>query len=106
MLSRRYESEKTKLEANAASPISGYTVAASVCCNVIPEIMCRISGFETWMDSIPIADDTSLLLDLLLLEDLSEAVVADARDLRLVRLSYFFTCWNDCVFYAKPGFFV
>ncbi|XP_074294838.1 midasin-like [Silene latifolia] len=84
MLLNRYESEKNKLEMNAASPTTAYALAASECCTIIPEVMCNMSGFETWMESIPIADDTSLLLDLLLLEDLSEIVLADRSDMELL----------------------
>ncbi|KAH9607417.1 hypothetical protein KSS87_007507 [Heliosperma pusillum] len=84
MLLNRYESEKNKLEINATSPTTAYALAATECCTVIPEVMCYMSGFEAWMESIPIADDTSLLLDLLLLEDLSGIVLADRSDMELL----------------------
>ncbi|KAK9734478.1 hypothetical protein RND81_04G142700 [Saponaria officinalis] len=101
MLLSRYESEKHKLETIAVSPIREYDLAAPKCCTIIPEIMCNMSGFETWMDSIPIADETSLLIDLLLLEDLSKFVVADTRDLKLLLSGLNDHLKNSCDFSMK-----
>ncbi|KAL9235481.1 hypothetical protein vseg_010237 [Gypsophila vaccaria] len=101
MLLNRYENGKNKLEINAASPIHEYALASPKCCTIIPEIMCNMTGFETWIDSIPIADDTSLLIDLLLLEDLSKFVVADTRDLKLLLSGLNDHLKNSCDFSMK-----
>ncbi|XP_057535568.1 midasin isoform X3 [Amaranthus tricolor] len=82
MLYRRFESERNVLEANSISQISGYPLAKHACCKAIPEILNCRCGFESWVASLPIVDKTSLFLDLCLLCDLSETILADPKDLQ------------------------
>ena len=84
MLYRRFESERNVLEANSISQISGYPLAKHACCKAIPEILNCRCGFESWVASLPIVDKTSLFLDLCLLCDLSETILADPKDLQSV----------------------
>lgn len=84
MLLRRFECERNSLEAKTRSQTCGYPLANSACCTVIPEIINCRRGYETWMETLPIVDETSLLLDLFLLQDLSEIVLSDPKDLQLV----------------------
>ncbi|KAL2899649.1 Midasin [Bienertia sinuspersici] len=83
MLSMRFESERNRLKVNCSHQRSEYALANSACCAAIPEIINYRCGFEAWMDSLPIADETSLLLDLFLLQDLSEVILSDPYDLQL-----------------------
>ncbi|KNA10543.1 hypothetical protein SOVF_143350 isoform A [Spinacia oleracea] len=84
MLLRRFECERNSLEAKTRSQTCGYPLANSACCTVIPEIINCRRGYETWMETLPIVDETSLLLDLFLLQDLSEIVLSDPKDLQLL----------------------
>ena len=90
ILSGRFECEKSKFEANNASQTNGYRLVKSACCKVTAEVMCQRSVFESWMEILHVVDDTSLWLDLFLLEDISKIILADAKDLQPV-LSFCFS---------------
>ncbi|KAL2892752.1 Midasin [Bienertia sinuspersici] len=94
MLSMRFESERNKLEAKSRSQTSGYALESSACCTLIPEILNFRCGLETWVESLPIIDETSLLLDLFLLQDLSSIILADTRDLQLLDVNLLVLFWN------------
>ncbi|KMT04854.1 hypothetical protein BVRB_7g170240 isoform A [Beta vulgaris subsp. vulgaris] len=83
-LSRRYDSERNILEENRRIQRSGHSLANSSCCTVNPEIINFSCGFETWMQSLVIVDETSLFLDLFLLQDLSAIIFADPKDVQLL----------------------
>ncbi|XP_021720497.1 midasin-like [Chenopodium quinoa] len=82
MLLKRFECETNVLEANSRSQTIGYSLGNSACCIIVPEIVSHRCGFETWIDTLPIVDETSLLLDLFLLQDLSEIILADPKELQ------------------------
>ncbi|XP_057977825.1 midasin isoform X2 [Malania oleifera] len=83
MLLERFEHEKQKLEANMISNEHAFPVADSAaCCSFYPVLLCRKSGFASWLETIPIIDNTSLLLDLELLNELAAAVLVDAQGLQ------------------------
>lgn len=95
-LSRRYDSERNILEENRRIQRSGHSLANSSCCTVNPEIINFSCGFETWMQSLVIVDETSLFLDLFLLQDLSAIIFADPKDVQLVRYTVIIMCVCVC----------
>ncbi|GAB2269171.1 hypothetical protein Dimus_004101 [Dionaea muscipula] len=83
MLLRRFEHEKQKLEANTDSEGNLVPLAYSAsCCIFLPELKCIPSCFAGWMETALIVDQTSLFLDLLLLQELSKVICTDAAELR------------------------
>ncbi|GMH22037.1 hypothetical protein Nepgr_023880 [Nepenthes gracilis] len=83
MLLKRFEYEKHKLEVNIDSKEKLSTLAYSAsCCVFVPEVICTHSGFSSWVETVPMVDQCSLFLDFLLLQELSNIVLADASELK------------------------
>ncbi|KAL8480046.1 hypothetical protein ACS0TY_026830 [Phlomoides rotata] len=72
MLVERLDFEKQKLETTRLAP-----ALCSTCCVSTPDILCRRSGLESWLKSQPIVDETSLCLDLELLQQLTKITMVD-----------------------------
>ena len=96
MLSKRFEHEKQKLEANlGVSEHSSSEANSAACCIFCPEILCRKSGFDSWQDTLPLDDSTSFFLDMELLQELSSILLVDPKGLQLVRSIKLHYSWYD-----------
>ena len=85
MLSERFKQEKHKLEANLGfSEHLSSEANSAACCIFCPEILCRKSRFDSWQDTLPLIDRTSLFLDIMLLQKLSSFLLLDPKRLQLV----------------------
>jgi len=86
MLLKRFEYEKSKLEAKLKSVESATIEGNSIsCCDFSPEARCTKPGFACWLEMRPIIDNTSFLLDMDLLQKLSMIVLVDHKECQLVR---------------------
>ena len=63
--------------------------AVSNCCVLKTDILCRPSGLSCWLDTLPLNDHTSFGLDMRLLQELSNIVILDGRELESVRFDDF-----------------
>ncbi|CAL5398093.1 unnamed protein product [Camellia sinensis] len=84
MLLRRFEHEKQKLQAVIQTTKHSFPLTNSAaCCIFSTDVLCRRSGFDSWQGTIPIIDNTSVFLDMELLQELSQIVLVDAEELQL-----------------------
>ncbi|KAF7137371.1 hypothetical protein RHSIM_Rhsim07G0217300 [Rhododendron simsii] len=82
MLLTRFECEKKKLEDAVMSTKHAHPVAnLAACCNFPPDLLCRRSGFDSWLDTLPIIDNNTFDLDMELLQELSQIVLVEAEEL-------------------------
>ncbi|XP_058222016.1 midasin-like isoform X2 [Rhododendron vialii] len=82
MLLTRFECERKKLEDAVMSTKRAHPVAnLAACCNFPPDLLCRRSGFDSWLDTLPIIDNNSFDLDMELLQELSQIVLVEAEEL-------------------------
>ncbi|KAI3455601.1 hypothetical protein Pfo_012264 [Paulownia fortunei] len=73
LLLGRLDFEKQKLVAKlATTKLASWRALCSACCVFTPDVLCRRSGFECWLKTQPIVDETSLCLDLELLQHLTK----------------------------------
>lgn len=80
--------EHTKHTLQKVSDSNKFVVAEAsspACCSYITEILCQRSGFDSWQDTLPLVDITSISLDMELLQELSLLVLVDSKGLQLVR---------------------
>ncbi|KAM7483877.1 hypothetical protein LguiB_008460 [Lonicera macranthoides] len=83
MLLRKVEYEKSKLEMNTSTIEAASSMAdVSACCIFSPDILCKRSGFDSWLDTLPVVDHTSFFLDMGLLQNLARIVTADEEKLQ------------------------
>ncbi|XP_065866775.1 midasin [Euphorbia lathyris] len=83
MLLERFRHEKHKLEKKLQYDEEAILeVNSANCCNFCPEILCLKPLFGSWQDALPIIDSTSYLLDMGVLEKLSEIVSVDPTGLQ------------------------
>ncbi|KAL2243207.1 UNVERIFIED_CONTAM: Midasin, partial [Sesamum indicum] len=81
MLLGRLDFEKRKLVAkleaykHAASP-----APSSACCIFTPDVFSQRFGFDCWLKTQPIVDETSLCLDLELLQNLTKSALVDIEE--------------------------
>ncbi|XP_059279886.1 midasin isoform X2 [Lycium ferocissimum] len=81
MLSRRFDFEKEKLEENLRSiKQAPRTSILPACCVFLPDMLCRRSSFDCWLETLPIVDDASFFLDTSLLQQLSIIALADGQE--------------------------
>jgi midasin len=86
MLLKRFEYEKSKLEAKSKSVETATIEGNSIsCCDFSPEARCTKPGFACWLETRPIIDNTSFFLDMDLLQKLSMIVLVDHKECQLVR---------------------
>lgn len=72
MLSRRIDFEKKKLEENPSSLREEVLLSnSSVCCVFTPNLLSLKSGISCWLETLPLADDISFILDTRLLQHFS-----------------------------------
>ena len=72
----RVEHEKEKLKMTSISrEYSNY----KCCCTFSSDILCLKSGFDSWMESLPLLDQRSFLMDVTLLNELSTCVLTDSE---------------------------
>lgn len=91
MLLRKVEYEKSKLEMNTRTIEAASSMTdVSACCIFSPDILCKRSGFDSWLDTLPVVDHTSFFLDMGLLQNLARIVTADEEKLQPVRSSFIF----------------
>ncbi|XP_058077090.1 midasin isoform X2 [Magnolia sinica] len=81
MLVERFEYERQHLEGASEKTDEN---SASFCCAFCPELLCRKAGFDSWLETLPLLDNKSFSLDMDLLQELSESVLVDTKDLCLV----------------------
>lgn len=76
MLWRKFEYEKHKLQARIGTAGQPFLLTnLSACCVFSPDILCTRSGFDSWVATLPLVDETSFVLDMGILQQLSEIVV-------------------------------
>lgn len=81
LLLRRLEFEKHKLEVSiTTSEKKTWHADLSVCCSFPPDLLCKRSGFSSWLEELPIRDDTSFLHDTVLLRELSRIALLDEKE--------------------------
>ncbi|KAK3037952.1 hypothetical protein RJ639_030657 [Escallonia herrerae] len=98
-LLRKYEYEKAKLEASFGATQQELLLAdISACCVFSPHMLCQKPGFEIWVDTLPIVDETSFFLDMRILQELSKIYVLEDEELQL-----FLTTMN-IAFFSLIGF--
>lgn len=84
MLLKRFEYEKSKLEAKLKSVETATIEGNSIsCCDFSPEARCTKPGFACWLETRPIIDNTSFFLDMDLLQKLSMIVLVDHKECQL-----------------------
>ncbi|KAF7135896.1 hypothetical protein RHSIM_Rhsim08G0236800 [Rhododendron simsii] len=84
MLLTRFDFEKKILEDAVMSTKHAHPVAnLAACCCFPPYLLCGRSGLDSWLDTLPIIDNTSFDLDMELLLELSRIVLVEAEELQL-----------------------
>lgn len=74
-----FEKQKLKMTAETAKHESG-PAPCSACCLLTSDALCRKSGFECWLKTQPLVDETTFFLDLELLQHLTEITVLDTEE--------------------------
>ncbi|XP_073126022.1 midasin isoform X2 [Henckelia pumila] len=74
-----FEKRKLKVRAETTKHESG-PAHCSACCLLTSDALCRKSGFECWLETQPLVDETSFFLDFELLQHLTKIVVLDIED--------------------------
>lgn len=78
---KRLDSEKQKLVVKSeSSELTSLPGLGAACCVFTPDILCRRSGVENWFKTQPMVDETSLCLDLKLLQHLTGIAVVDTEE--------------------------
>ncbi|KAL6547365.1 hypothetical protein OROMI_023086 [Orobanche minor] len=77
VLVRRMNFEKQKLE---TTQLASWSELNSSCCVFNPNTLSKEPGFEFWLKTQPINDETSLFLDLELLQHLTRTVAIDREE--------------------------
>ncbi|KAI3727341.1 hypothetical protein L1987_67154 [Smallanthus sonchifolius] len=92
MLLSKFHNEKDKLERNKWTVDQASSFGAlSSCCVMNNDMLCQPSCLICWLDTLPLNDYTSFGLDMRLLQELSNFIVLDGKELEsglsfLVRL--------------------
>ncbi|CAH1431203.1 unnamed protein product [Lactuca virosa] len=82
VLSSKFHYEKDKMERNVGSNDHASLFGAlSSCCIMNPNMLCLLSGFKCWLDTLPLNDNNSFGLDMRLLQELSNIITLDGKDL-------------------------
>ncbi|XP_023760194.1 midasin [Lactuca sativa] len=82
VLSSKFHYEKDKMERNAGTnDIASLFGALSSCCTMNPDMLCLPSGFNCWLDTLPLNDNNSFGLDMRLLQELSNIITLDGKEL-------------------------
>ncbi|KAJ9568543.1 hypothetical protein OSB04_004509 [Centaurea solstitialis] len=82
ILQSKFHNEKDNLEKTiGVDEQASLFGAVSNCCVLKTDILCRPSGLSCWLDTLPLNDHTSIGLDMRLLQELSNIVILDGREL-------------------------
>ncbi|KAL4583665.1 hypothetical protein LXL04_008247 [Taraxacum kok-saghyz] len=82
VLSSKYNHEKEKMETNAGTNNeTSLFSAVSSCCTMNPDMLCLPSGYNCWLDTLPLNDNNSFGLDMRLLQELSNIITLDGSEL-------------------------
>ncbi|KAI3766421.1 hypothetical protein L2E82_16478 [Cichorium intybus] len=82
VLLSKFHHEKEKMEKNAgANEQASFFGALSSCCTMNPDMLCLPSGFNCWLDTLPLSDNNSFGLDMRLLQELSNIITLDETEL-------------------------
>lgn len=84
MLWKKIEHEKHKLQAKTGSALQASNPDLSICV-FSPTVLCTQSSLDNWIPTLPFVDETSLLVDMWLLQELSKIVVFKEDDIQPVR---------------------
>jgi len=91
VLLSKFHYEKEKLERNAGTNEQASLLSVvSSCCTMNPEMLCIPSGFNSWLDTLPLNDNNSFGLDMRLLQELSTIITLDGSELESVRFNPIF----------------
>nr|AMP82937.1 acidic leucine-rich nuclear phosphoprotein 32-related protein 1 [Catalpa bungei] len=80
MLLGRLNYEKQKFVVKATTKFASWPALHSTCCVFTPDVLCKRSGFECWLKTQPIVDETSLCFDLELVQHLTKLAVIDIEE--------------------------
>ncbi|KAL8100236.1 hypothetical protein AgCh_032471 [Apium graveolens] len=80
MLWKRFEHEKHNLQAKTGSALQAFNPDLSICF-FSPTVLCTQSGLDNWIPTLPFVDETSLMVDMWLLQELSKIVVFKEDDI-------------------------
>lgn len=82
LIKYKYEKENLQMVFQSTRQSCTYAMGCSdaTCCSLSPEMMCKKSGFDSWMATVPMFDQNSLLLDINLLQKLSKSVLGDPNE--------------------------
>ncbi|CAK9179916.1 unnamed protein product [Ilex paraguariensis] len=83
MLVRRLEHEKSTLQVNRETTEKASFLAelSASCCLFSADVLCQRSGFDSWLVTLPLIDETSFFRDMGLLQELSKIVLVDTEEL-------------------------
>ncbi|KAK6125035.1 hypothetical protein DH2020_041213 [Rehmannia glutinosa] len=105
LLLERLDFEKQKLVVKlTTTKLAPWSALCSACCVFSPDVLCRRSGLECWLKTQPIVDETSLCLDLELLQHLTKITVVDIKEQHqaLLELSGLLrSSWNFSLDYSS-----
>lgn len=87
MLWRKFEHEKQKLQEKMGSGLRAFNPDQPVCA-FSPNILCTQTGLDNWLSTLPFVDETSLSLDMWLLQELSKIVVFEEDDIEPVSYKF------------------
>ncbi|OMO78608.1 hypothetical protein CCACVL1_14268 [Corchorus capsularis] len=82
MLSKKFEHEKCKSLNKHGSDNATYEENLAACCILSSGMLHTRSGFDSWLDILPIVDCASCFLDMELLQELSLLLLADSEELK------------------------
>ncbi|KAI3759776.1 hypothetical protein L6452_07827 [Arctium lappa] len=82
ILLSKFHYEKDNLERTTGTDEQASLFGAvSNCCMLNTDMLCRPSGLSCWLDTLPINDYTSFGLDMRLLQELSNIIIHDGKEL-------------------------
>lgn len=84
MLLKRINHEKKKLETvlGGSTKDTVPVVDSGAACIFSPTMLCTVSGFDSWLDTVLVNDNTSFFLDMELLQELSLFIIVDTEESR------------------------
>ncbi|KAL8046294.1 hypothetical protein ABFX02_08G168300 [Erythranthe guttata] len=89
LLLGRLNSDKQMLVVkSASSKLASWPSLCAECCVFTPDVLYRRSGIKCWLKTQPVVDETSLCLDLELLQHLTKIVVVDSEKKHHALLEY------------------
>lgn len=93
MLLKRFDYEKCKLLIKNGPDDAIFEEISATCCVLSSEMLHMRSGFDSWLDILPIVDCASCFLDMELLQELSSLTLVGNGELQLVSEQQFASCY-------------